>query len=238
MKVQVGICDNDQQSVVEVNKLLEIYFQKTNLQAHVSPYSTPDEILNSNNIFDVCFIDVNFCNSINGIELGKKLLERNANCKLVYISHDTTQGVQAFNLNAVDYLQKPVDLEQFLLTCFKVRARCNNQFKIIQTKAGEMKVNLRNLTYVETYGRCARYHFIDKTHLDTISLRTSFEKEIDPLQKNSYFIMVGPSLLINLVSIRILNKDHAVLSNGEFVYFPKSSYKQLREAWANCNLPN
>ena len=73
MKVQVGICDNDQQSVVEVNKLLEIYFQKTNLQAHVSAYSTPDEMLNSNNIFVVCFIDVNFYNLIKKNKKNKKL---------------------------------------------------------------------------------------------------------------------------------------------------------------------
>ena len=61
-----------------------------------------------------------------------------------------------------------------------------------------MKVNLRDLTYVETYGRCARYHFMDKTHLDTISLRTSFEKEIDPLQKNRFYLMANLSIFLNL----------------------------------------
>lgn len=70
---------------------------------------------------------------------------------------------------------------------------------------------------------------------DGQTLRGSFEKAIDPLQKHKAFLFLPPSLLINIGEIKIINKDHIVFENDDVLYFPMKQYDTVREAWINYN---
>jgi hypothetical protein len=47
---------------------------------------------------------------------------------------------------------------------------------------------------------------------DGQTLRSSFEKAIDPLQNHKAFAFLAPSLLINLGEIKIINKESRLKS--------------------------
>lgn len=68
---------------------------------------------------------------------------------------------------------------------------------------------------------------------DGQTLRTSFEKAIDPLQKHKMFLFISPSLLINIGAIKIVNKDNIVFENDEVLFFPMKQYENVRNAWIN-----
>lgn len=68
---------------------------------------------------------------------------------------------------------------------------------------------------------------------DGQTLRSSFEKAIDPLHKHKAFLFLPPSLLINIGEIKILDTDHIVFENDDILYFPKKQYDTVHEAWVN-----
>lgn len=68
---------------------------------------------------------------------------------------------------------------------------------------------------------------------DGQTLRTSFEKAIDPLQKHKAFLFISPSLLINIGAIKIVNKDNIVFENDDVLFFPMKQYENVRNAWIN-----
>jgi two-component system response regulator LytT len=59
---------------------------------------------------DVVFLDVQMP-GLNGFEVARRLLERQAPCPaLVFVTAFDQRAIEAFDVNAVDYLLKPVDL--------------------------------------------------------------------------------------------------------------------------------
>ncbi|MFC0014490.1 MULTISPECIES: response regulator [Allobacillus] len=71
---------------------------------------------------DVLFLDIEMPR-INGIEFAEKLLEDNPELQIVFVTAYNEYAVQAFELNAVDYLLKPIKLERL----HKTTARLNSE---------------------------------------------------------------------------------------------------------------
>jgi len=57
--------------------------------------------------FDVLFIDINMP-ILNGIEVVEALVEHGVECRVVFVTAYDTHAIKAFELNAIDYLLKPV----------------------------------------------------------------------------------------------------------------------------------
>lgn len=56
---------------------------------------------------DICFLEL-VMQEMSGIELAKALRANGYNGEIVFISRDKTFGPESFEVNALDYLQKPV----------------------------------------------------------------------------------------------------------------------------------
>lgn len=68
----------------------------------------------------VAFIDVEMP-EMDGITLAERLLEKNPSILVVFITAWGQYAVQAFDLNALDYIMKPIKLERFNRMIEKIR---------------------------------------------------------------------------------------------------------------------
>lgn len=62
---------------------------------------------------DLVFLDIKMP-FMNGTELAKKMLEKKPNLSIIFITAYNEYAVKAFNLNAVDYILKPVSFERLI----------------------------------------------------------------------------------------------------------------------------
>ncbi len=77
-------------------------------------------------VIDLAFIDVKIPGT-NGIDLSEKLLEINPQINIVFVTGFQQYAVKAFELNAVDYLLKPVSIERFQKTMERIlTSKCLN----------------------------------------------------------------------------------------------------------------
>ena len=60
----------------------------------------------------VAFVDIEMP-QMNGLTLAEKLLESNPSLHVVFITAYNQYAVQAFDINALDYIMKPIDIERF-----------------------------------------------------------------------------------------------------------------------------
>lgn len=74
------------------------------------------------NEYDLVFLDINLMNE-NGIELGKKIQKMKAPHAIVFATAHDQFAVQAFELNATDYIMKPFDQSRIAQAVAKVRAQ-------------------------------------------------------------------------------------------------------------------
>ncbi|GAB3789714.1 response regulator [Virgibacillus kimchii] len=75
---------------------------------------------------DVIFLDIDMP-EMNGLELAEKILEINANVLIVFVTAFNEFAVQAFELNALDYVLKPIQLERLKKTLERVESKLSPQ---------------------------------------------------------------------------------------------------------------
>ena len=101
----------------------------------------------NNKFFDIVITDINMP-KIDGIEMSKKILNKNNNQQILVISaHNESKRLQELiNIGISDYIHKPLFLEEFLLVIEKIALYLDNeknktkQFKKIQKEKTELEI--------------------------------------------------------------------------------------------------
>src|SRR5690606_20242810 len=100
---------------------------------------------------DIAFLDIEMP-GISGMNLAKKMVELKASLKIVFVTAYSTYAIEAFTLNATDYLMKPVTLDRLKLTLeritsfppstvveSKLKVSCFGRFKVEDSTGRTLK---------------------------------------------------------------------------------------------------
>jgi DNA-binding LytR/AlgR family response regulator len=176
------------------------------------------EALHTHNV-DVVFIDVEMP-GINGINFIRSLKKAP---KVIFITAYSEYAVEAFELDAVDYLVKPVTFERFLKTIQKLSPdrqtpqapphQANETSIFLKVDKRLIKVDLDDLMYAEALGDYLKVHCRDKTYITYLSLA-----RLEALLPPQKFIRIHRSTIVNkqFISfvegnfIRVGDKDLAI----------------------------
>ncbi|MBP1968502.1 two-component SAPR family response regulator [Virgibacillus natechei] len=90
---------------------------------------------------DVIFLDIEMP-EINGLELAEKILEINADISIVFVTAFNDYAVRAFELNALDYVLKPIQLERLKKTLERVELKVNNRIHKPFIKNKMLRINV------------------------------------------------------------------------------------------------
>lgn len=162
----------------------------------------------------VVFCDINMP-LLNGIDLAKKILNTHINTYLVYVTAYDEYAIKAFELNAVDYLLKPLKEERFLATLSKLKNlrdqdglnmnrvdKLLNEFSLPQERKSHLCLYKNGLLYPIKSEEILCIYVEDKTvKIDTV--KGAFESckslsEIEHILSQNEFFKCHRSYLINL----------------------------------------
>ncbi|MGE7827063.1 response regulator [Paenibacillus sp. NPDC093718] len=102
---------------------------------YTNPFEGRNEILARD--VDIVFLDISLP-ELNGIELAEQLLEQKPHLCIVFVTGYHEYAVTAFELNAVDYIVKPVQIDRVAKTMERLRSR-------IASRPEEVMESNRNL---------------------------------------------------------------------------------------------
>ena len=151
----------------------------------------------SRNTIDLLFVNTDF-QTISGIEFYKNL---NKNLLVVFVSNSKEFAVEAFDLNAVDYLLLPFDLKRFSQTLnkaneiYQIRNKNSNseeQFLQVRSEYSLVKIALVEIVYIETLDDYIKIHIQGKKPVLTLM---SIKKALEKLPEKD-FIRVHRSYIV------------------------------------------
>lgn len=118
MDVKAILVDDEQLAL----DFLERQLEKTEKIDIVGKYTNPLEAKHHivNQEVDVVFLDIHLP-EINGIELAEQILEEKPEQAIVFVTAYDEYAIKAFELNAIDYLLKPVQLERLQNTLHRIK---------------------------------------------------------------------------------------------------------------------
>ena len=209
-----------------VKKIAE-YIQKTpflELVAECRNAHEAMEILDKNSI-QIIFIDINMPD-INGMEFVKSLTVRPY---IVFTTAYSEYAVEGFEVNAADYLLKPISYGSFLKAANKIK-------DVIGLSEGNQKslhLSTANHIFVKSDYRLIRINFTDIKYIESmheyISINLEGSKPILTLMSmksiegqlpEGQFMRVHRSFIVNLLKISLIERNR-IIFDGK-VYIPVS----------------
>ncbi len=90
----------------------------------VQGYTNPYEALENIEVFkpDVLFLDIEMP-EINGLQLAHRIQASGYECEIVFITAYNNYAINAFRVNAIDYLLKPIVVEELMNSIERVKRR-------------------------------------------------------------------------------------------------------------------
>ncbi|HET6625026.1 MAG TPA: LytTR family DNA-binding domain-containing protein [Nocardioidaceae bacterium] len=181
---------------------------------------------------DVVFLDIAMP-GLNGLDLAKVLARFRRPPSVVFVTAHEEHAVDAFDLNAVDYVLKPVRderLTEAVRRVFEARGAAPGrpEDNIAVELGGVTRfVSLGDVAYVEAQGDYARLHTAVGSHLLRVPL-TSLEDE----WRDAGFVRIHRSLLVSLSHIDEVRMDAGrctVVVGDQELQVSRRHTRQLRD---------
>ena len=111
-EIRIAVCDDLAEDRENITRLLSEYTDKNNLYVKIEEFSSGEAFLSSDtSVYSLVFMDI-FMSGMNGMETAKKLISRNSRVQIVFGSTSTEFAAEAFDIEALHYMVKPVRKEK------------------------------------------------------------------------------------------------------------------------------
>jgi two-component system LytT family response regulator len=174
---------------------------------------------------------------------------------VIFVTAHDKYAIQAFEVNAIDYLLKPVTRERFLQALARVRERVNTQgldnrhvlsllqqlsappkylARVALRSAGKIAfVSIEDVLYVQAAENYVQLHLKTSRHLLHVPIAT-LESSLDP----QMFLRIHRSLMVNVRHIQELETGPhgeyiVVLKNGAHLQSSRSYHEKIKRWAAN-----
>jgi len=170
----------------------------------------------STNTIGLIFLDINMP-EISGISFAKSI---NKDSKIIFTTAYREYAVDGFELQAVDYLLKPISFDRLLKAVnlfFEVYSdseapvsneAVSNNFTFVRSDRKMIKIDFKDIIYIESLGDYVKFHFKDKiiTSRDTISA-------IEAKLPKQGFIRIHRSFIVAMNQITSFTNEHITINN-------------------------
>jgi two-component system response regulator LytT len=153
---------------------------------------------------DVIFLDVEM-RGASGLDAARFVRDRADAPAIVFVTAHAEYAVDAFAVEAFDYLLKPIDPERLARVVERLRARRPARLTPrripVVAAAGTELIDEQQVHYVQAEGDYSRVHTYDRSYLSTVSLR-ELEETLSP----DRFVRIHRSYLVNVAKVASIRR--------------------------------
>lgn len=237
--IKLALCDDETaQREAAGNLLREYAASRPALAIKLSIFSSGQELLAAAEEcggFDLYVLDI-VMPGLSGIDLGVRLRELYSDGDIIYLTISPEYAVDSYAARAFYYLMKPVEpgklfqvLDQAAAAMEKRRTAC----VAVRRKDGLERVRLDDILYAELSGRAVRYHLVNGTSLDSVTVQGPFQEEAAPLLADRRFFLCGASFVANLFYVTAVEKGFLRLDGGARVPLARGLAAQAKRRWSD-----
>ncbi|MPM35306.1 Transcriptional regulatory protein YpdB [bioreactor metagenome] len=231
--IRIAICDDELQELDRSHSYLAAYMQKhPQYEIKVHSFSAPLELLSfvtEHGGFDILLLDI-FMAGMLGTYAARELRQLGDNSEIIFITTSRDHAIEAFEVEAAQYLVKPFAEARIYAALDKIIQRIDRERRVIvtlKTSEGITRIAPRDVAFTET-GR-NNYQIVHTIQGKKIEVRMTASELFELLSQNKFFVRCGASLNLNLKYIRQISKNTITFDTGEYITYPYRSYQKLKE---------
>lgn len=163
-------------------------------------------------VYDIVFMDIKMP-YLNGIAAAHKLRELDKDVLLFFITSLTQYAIRGYEVDALNYIVKPVEYNEFALKFRKAMDRLAGKKSVellVSTDIGYKKLSPSEIYYVEVRGHHCKYHTANGEYKQYQSIR-SIEEKLSPYG----FARCNNCYLVNLRFVSSVKGYTAIVGGDE-----------------------
>lgn len=212
--ISICICDDEIYMLDILKKKVSAFFNNESMEVTIFSFQSGKSLLESDKKFDIVFLDIQM-GEPNGLETAKKLRSQGYNGFLIFITVLQEYVFNAFEVQAFDYLVKPLKEDNFSRTMSRLLLSIRNHKEkqlLIQKGTEWSIVPFDDIVYCEIINRKVYLHLKNESVLDYYDKIENLEKKLD-----ERFFKCHRSYLINLQHLKSYKFGQVCLANGETI---------------------
>lgn len=221
-------------------KLVTDYIRKTPFLELVAEFDNPLDAIDflSEDVIDLIILDIQMPD-LTGTDFIRSLQDAP---KIIFTTAFEKYALEGFKLNAVDYLLKPFNYQEFLTAVQKAKKlidleqkslpilEANNQFLFLKSEYKIRRINFNEILYIEGLKDYVKV-FLQNESKPIMSLSTL--KSVEQKLPTEHFMRVHRSFIVNLDKIETIERSRIVFGK---TYIPVSDqYKDKFQDFVNKN---
>lgn len=214
--VSVIIVEDKAEDSRRLRECLQYIEKKTDNKFDITEYSSGERLIGmyEPGQSDIIFFDIDM-EGMNGMETARQVRSIDNSVIIVFITNMAQYVLNGYEVDALDFIIKPVEQNGFLLKMKRILERVipkNEDRVIIKTKNGTVAISSFYIKYLEANGHYVDYHTKKGVYSEYTTL-SSAEKKLN----TKYFAKCNRSYLVNLRYVSEINGDTCVVDGEELI---------------------
>lgn len=241
MTYLIALCDDETAELDKTEKLLSTYEKKRpELDFMIECFESAGELLymveERNYVPDLIFMDIFMPGQEGesgclGMEAAKRLRDMGNKAKLVFLTTSKEYALEAFDVDASQYLLKPIAEDKITAVLDKFLVETEEERKkyiLLKIEGRIARVPIKDIVYCEAQRKTQHVYLADGGEY---ALRMTMTELYEMLSGYQEFVRIGAAFIVNLDYIDSLNAQDIYLTIGKRIYLPRGAYRNLREMY-------
>ena len=222
--LSVAVCDDEVIECCNMARKIKDILEEMKIPCIIRQFQSGRELLQAIESFDIVFLDI-MMQDTDGMKTAKMLRERGNEKILIFVSSSREYVFEAYDVEAFQYLLKPVDdrkLKRVLQKAVLKTESRSQEYIIVSRERQRKKLFLDDIYYFEIRGRVVDAHGAE-------GIFTYYEQigELESKLRDKGFFRCHKSYLLNLKYVDGYNRQEAILENGEAIVIAKRRYDEF-----------
>lgn len=233
--LSIAVCDDEVIECCNMAGKIKKILEEMKIPCIIRQFCSGRELLQPPESFDIVFLDIMMC-GLDGMKTAQIFRKKASDKILIFVSSSREYVFDAYDVEAFQYLLKPVDdvkLKNVLRKAVLKTESRSQEFIIVSRERQKKKLFLDDIYYFEIKGRVVDIH-------GTEGIFTYYEQigGLENKLRDKGFFRCHKSYLINLKYVDGYNRQEAILENGEKIMIAKRRHEEfcqeiLKFMWKN-----
>ena len=188
------------------------YAQESGHQLDVTAFSDGAQLVEPYRPgFDIIFLDIEMP-KLGGMPTAERIRRQDPDVVLVFVTNMAQYAIRGYEVDALDYVLKPVNYYQFCTKLSRaiqrVQRRRGGQVVLQLAGGGIQLLDTADIYYLETHSRMLYYHTSKGEFAARASLQSA-EKQL----AEYHFVRCNQCYLVNLAYVKGIENDFALVKN-------------------------
>ena len=209
---QIAVVEDNDAMRAQLCGFIAQYAQESGHQLDVTAFSDGAQLVEPYRPgFDIIFLDIEMP-TLGGMPTAERIRRQDPDVVLVFVTNMAQYAIRGYEVDALDYVLKPVNYYQFCTKLSRaiqrVQRRRGGQVVLQLAGGGIQLLDTADIYYLETRSRMLYYH----TSKGEFSARASLQSAEKQLAEH-HFVRCNQCYLVNLAYVKGIENDFALVKD-------------------------